>query len=424
MNVKKHSWLNTSVMAVIALLSCVVASAQSFSPRAITFDGAPAYASSALLGASGLAVGRAVDKAGIEAALAKLVDTGLFSDVQYEVANNAVHFHLQPVEAQQLLPVAYANLVFDTSAAWTTAVMKRVPLFNGAVPVHGTMQAEVERALEAALRDRGVKAIVQSTLHSTQGEAMAVEYMIVSPKVIVGALDIDHAAFETEASLAAVRARSAGQPYAESTSGPGLRRSLVEAYQDLGYLDVVIAPVTHGKARIAADEISVDLHSAVTEGPRYRIGKIALPTPAPPIDDAVLERATLIKTGAYASRVNVLGSIARLNEVYHVVGYLDAEVTAEPSKDAATGIVGYTFASHVGPRYRFRNLIITGLSEDSSTALRQSWKLPVGAAYNGLEVAKYLQSPLARTACGAKKLAATLTPERRGTQVDVTLDCR
>ena len=163
---------------LVLLLFCLSAAGQSFTFRTIRFEGAPQYTSAQLLSMAGLELGKTISQAELTAALEKLDATGLFSSIDYKTAGPALNIVLVPMAARQARPPHFNNFVFDTPAGLDAKLRARVPLFTGSIPINGDLQAKVERALEAILKDEGVTATVTSI-----GTATGVlDYSIASPR--------------------------------------------------------------------------------------------------------------------------------------------------------------------------------------------------------------------------------------------------
>ena len=269
------------------LLACASAFGQSFTFRTITFEGAPQYTQADLLSMCGLVPGKTLSQAELDIALHKLDDTGLFTSIDYKSEGPALHIKLVPEAGHQARTLHFNNFVFDTPAELDTKLRARVPLFTGTVPVVGDLQAKIERALESILKDEGITATVAS-LGSASG---TLDYSITSPPVVVGKVSVTGVDFGLSPNLTAIRGRFQGQEYLEGTSGESLRSNLLDAYQDLGFVDFSSAPVTHEKPVVMPARITVDLTGSATPGALYHVANVALPPVAPGVSAAELAAA-------------------------------------------------------------------------------------------------------------------------------------
>jgi hypothetical protein len=113
--------------------------AATYAPKGIVFTGADQYKPADLISITGLTPGKLVTSEEVDAAMQRLVDTGLFSDMRYTVNDQALTFMLTPVAGDQLLAARYKNFVWWSDEELTALVHARIPLFTGHVPVTGTL---------------------------------------------------------------------------------------------------------------------------------------------------------------------------------------------------------------------------------------------------------------------------------------------
>ncbi|WP_221312704.1 POTRA domain-containing protein [Granulicella aggregans] len=102
---------------LLLLLSALHLMAATYAPSKLVFTGADQYKAADLTTVTGLTPGKQVTTEEIDAAMQKLVDTGLFSDMRYTVNGQALTFMLTPVAADQLLTARYKNFVWGPTAS-------------------------------------------------------------------------------------------------------------------------------------------------------------------------------------------------------------------------------------------------------------------------------------------------------------------
>ena len=121
----------------------------------------------------------------------------------------------------------------------------------------------------------------------------------------------------------------------------------------------------YAKAQIAVTRqvgCHVDLHVAVTLGPRYKIAPDPLPTPRTSSRSTTASRSSKTRSGT----VNTVGGVyieyrlvralRELERRYHDAGWLDAKIDApQPTYDVA-GKVSITVPVTAGPRFRIGNV--------------------------------------------------------------------
>lgn len=403
--------------AALVLALPVGLSGQSFIPRTIRFEGAPQYQQTDLLAASGLAPGKSVTQADLDAATQRLGDLGIFSDITFATSGTALTFNMVPISGKQMRPVVLTNFVLCSREELLAAVKKQVPLFTGEVPIAGGMQEMVERALEEFLKQHGI----QATVAFIRGPA-GLDYSIATPPVRIASVNVQGADFDGDAALKAIRARFVGVDYVEQTSGDALRKNLMDAFADEGFADASVTPIVHGPAQVAADAITVALTGAATPGLLYRVAKLTLPPPAPGVATDDIAKAVQLKVNEPASRILLLSTQARLTNAFERHGYLDAATTVTPVKDASAHTFSYAFMETPGEVYHLRALLTKGMSPQQAGAAASAWKLAPGAVYEGSTVALFMRDAGGKL-CNGRPVTVSRVAERATHQVDVLLSC-
>ena len=404
----------------LLLLAAASASAQTLTPKTIVFDGAPQYAPADLLALSGLSPGKVISKEDIETAMHHLDDSGLFAAIQYTTGDFVLRFQLEPTAADHMRRVAFTNFAWYTTAELNAAIHSKLPLFTGVVPIDGDMSGKVTLALEAILKNRGIDATVKS-IGSSGG---ALDFGITSPRVVVGNLLVEDARLGSDPSLTAVSSRVAGSDYVEGISGEALRKNLSDAYLDLGFLDETVGPISHAIPRIERDRIAVDLTGTAKLGQQYKVSRLVEPGPSGGVTANELDGAMQLRTGAIASRIELLSTVLRLQRAFTNHGFLDATITVEPSKDESSHMIAYTFMDVPGELYRMRKLGFgAGTTSAQQSQLTQSWKLAKGAAYEAVLIARSVGVSPANTMCSGKPVSVELLPDRATHEVDINLAC-
>ena len=285
------------IQARVLLLLCslgwaMTAPGQTFTPQSISFEGAPQYGQADLLRMSGLAPGKQLTAADIDAAMQRMDATGLFAGIRYGTANGVLRFELEPMAGAKVRRARYGNFVMFKPEELTAEVRQRLPLFDGTVPVTGGMQKDIEQALSAVLKAHGIDATVTS-IGATDG----VDYSIQTPPVLVGKVNVEGVNLGSNANLETIRKRVEGSEYSEEYSGKALAENLVDAYRDLGYVDIVVDQVTHGAPSVEPNRIVVDLVGSARTGPRYTVAKLGLPAGVPGVPQGEIEGAMQLKVG-------------------------------------------------------------------------------------------------------------------------------
>ena len=129
----------------------------------IEFSGLDRLKPEDALAKSGLAVGQTADVDAIDAAAARLMESGLFKNLSYSIKgttdNATLTFKVEELKGG--LPVVFDNFVWFTDEELAEAVRKRVPTFSGVVPEEGNAGEQIKGALEDLLRERKLQGTVQ-----------------------------------------------------------------------------------------------------------------------------------------------------------------------------------------------------------------------------------------------------------------------
>jgi outer membrane protein assembly factor BamA len=148
-----------------ALFFCVLsqaALAQTYTPKQILIKGADGMDTQQLIDITALKPGP-MTRQEIKAAMQRLADTGFFTDLNYTVSSDALILTLTPSSSAQFVPVRYTNFVWWTPSELTTLIQARVPLYQGKLSLKGSMLDQVEAALVAILKQKGIDAEVHIT---------------------------------------------------------------------------------------------------------------------------------------------------------------------------------------------------------------------------------------------------------------------
>lgn len=374
-----------------ALAACVVISlplaAQQFLPKKIVFSGTT-LDQGALLAASGMKPGVTIGPPEIRAAAQKLLDTGLFSNVQYTFDGQTLLYSLTP--ATGLEPAVYANFPWWDSASLTEAVAGKVPLFHGEVPPESGMQQQVVDALTALLAEKGVQAQVTAVPMTSlgSGSTSGVEFEITSPPVQIGDVSfsgVDPAFAQT---VDAVAKAAAGQDFDGSTEAT-LAVALNAVYHRQGYLSESLTEFTHGQPQLSGGKVLIPITAAVVAGPQFRVGSITL-AGTTLLSTADLDKLSQLHSGDVADEDLLHGTLARISSAYKANGYMNAQIQAPPSLDPSTHTVNYAIAVEPGPLFHMGMLTLVGLNDRQRNDVLRIWPLHPGDVYNEIEVASFL----------------------------------
>jgi outer membrane protein assembly factor BamA len=360
-----------------------------FTPQKIVFKGAPGYRDSDLAKVFGLTPGKPVGEAEIQPGLERLSEIGLFSDMQYLVNDLSLTVTLVPQPAKTMLPAVFSNFVLFAPGELEPLLEARVPLYQGEIPIAGTLQQSVQDALVAILQEKGFAGATVESLPSGNPPS-AIAFSITNPPVLVRAVHVDGVSGLAHAKVDEVMEAFAEQPY-ERESEDAVRKRLEDSYKDLAFLDIAVEPPARSKPIVEPSRILIDLTTTVQEGAQYRLSRLDLPV-TPLISAADVAKAAELKPGDLATRIGLLATGSRIARQFRRRGYLDAKFTAKSEKDSATHAVVFTLLADPGPPYHLKSVKVLGLNPQQQSEFDANWKLTPGALYNEEYVASFLKS--------------------------------
>ena len=386
-------------IAVLALFGALPrpASAQTYDPKSIRFvstDPSQHLDSTELLRISGLQQGVALTKEEIDAALQKLGDSGAFIDLSYTVNATALTIKLTPAPGGEPLPIRFVNFAWWDHDELLKILEQRIPLFHGTLPLQGNQTGEVEDALVALLREKGVPDAHVTALPSsdTPGEAMnAVALSISSPSILVGQVHFDGAVPVLAEKFTTLAQTLADRNFDLREVNTIIHDSTQTIFDDAGYLDAKNDPPIFAPPRKDLAGYVVDVQVPLHPGALYQIGSIAIHA-EPPLTDSDLRAVLPFKTGDPSSSSGIRNAVSALAHVYGDYGYLQARASATLDKNVSNHTVNYSFTFSPGAPFRLASIDASAFPTELQQEFSSLWHVAPGAL-----VDKSLQTNLRNT---------------------------
>jgi outer membrane protein insertion porin family len=163
----------------------------------------------------------------------------------------------------------------------------------------------------------------------------------------------------------------------------GLDQDLLRRfYERSGYPDIQLL---NTEAELAPDRSSFYLTFVIDEGPRYRIGHVAIVSHLPHLDGATLRSDLQLARGDYYNGDAITQTVQAITSAVQGRGYAFVQVTPIKTKRVnARGqhIVDLTFDITEGPRVFVERIEITGNSRTEDKVIRREFQLAEGDAFN------------------------------------------
>ncbi len=338
-----HLTMRTPIRTLtsLLLLTCLAASAQTYTPRQIRIDAPPSVNLPEALHLAALPSGQPLTKQQIESGLQRLANTGLFSEISYTVNSDALVIKLTPSASSQLQPVHLANFVWWQPAQLESLLEASVPGYRGQLPLAGTLTDQVEAALVSLLRAKGINATVDAI--QSGRSAGSVTLLITRPSILIDQVNLENQLPELNRPLKFFADSLHSQDLDLAEASKAIHENVTRIYRNAGYLDASVTPPTYSAPHKDLFNYAVDLTSTIQPGELYTIRSITLP-PTPPVSSAELETAASLTVGAPASADALRHAQSEINLLYIKDLYLESITSVAVSQDAASHTVAYTFS--------------------------------------------------------------------------------
>jgi outer membrane protein assembly factor BamA len=380
-----------ALVVLCLLIPTLRTSAQSFQLPPISFTGVPALSQADLLKVSGLHPGATATQTDIQAAAQHLSDTGLFADIRFESNSTGLVFALNPIPAENSLPASFTNFVWWSPAELKSALVARVPLYTGIVPLNGNLQNAIIAALKAMVAEKGVTANIVTIAQSDHPGATptSIAFAIESPPIRVQSLTLVRASPTMQTRLEKVIKDQTGQPFETNITRQTIASELTTAYHDNGYLDMAVVSISQAPPQVTPAGVGLAMTATINEGPPYSLFLLTWPG-SDVISSADFNKQVKMKPGDVASEAALRQSLSIIANAYFLKGFQDAKIQAPPTFDHLGHHVSYTIAVVPGPQYRIHAIKTVGLSDAQQKQFSSAWGMNSGDIYDATYVNSFL----------------------------------
>ena len=316
--------------------------------------------------------GDRVDERMAAQAVRQLFKSGLFDDVELRERDGVLHVYLKerPVIAKVEIE---GNEEIPTEQLQDA--LKGVGLATGRV-FNRSLLARIQRELEQQYYTLGKYSVeVKPEVTPTPEGGVVVkiriregEEVLIRDINIVGNRAFDDATLLRRFQLKPYRGE--GPRGASKYSRPKLAGDLERLrayYLDRGFINFAIdaTPIT-----ISPDKRDVFITIDVTEGERYRLGKVILAGDLV-VPQAELYRLIDLREGEFFSRKKITAATQAISDRLGEEGYAFANVAVDPQVDEATRTVDLTLVVDPGRRVYARRITFTGNARTQDEVLRR-----------------------------------------------------
>ncbi len=392
----------------------------------VDFSGLQRYKSEQLITISGLSLGQTVDVDAFEAAADRLINTGLFKNLnyRYSVESDQAEIVFQVEEVKWTVPVIFDNFIWFTESEIRGAVGQEVPSFDGTAPNEGKVLDSITRVLERLLQSRQLQyEIDYKPAYDWGGKNKKHVFSVKGLRLALCNLHFPGASAVSESELIKSSKQLFSEEYSHSFVSDFVANNLIPIYRKRGHLRVrlhqpVAAPDTPPNCKEG-----VSLSIKVEEGPAYLWGKPEL-AGNEGLSVKVLESLIGMKPGEMADGLKIDSGIEAIRETYTKNGFITARITLASNFDDGTATVFYRISIDEGDQYRMGRIIVSGLPEKEAERIRKKWKLKEGDIYDGFYVAEFLKKTIftdPKLRNSLKGLKVSVKPDKETHNVDVSM---
>src|SRR5262252_7586782 len=184
-------------MRRLALLLCLVLPAMShaatrFHLVRVVVTGSTRYTQDDVAKATGLIINSPVTQDDLQAAANRLGTSGAFASVEFLFkmvagTRDGVEADFTVKDAAKMLPAAFENFVWFSDSDLQRALHQALPLFDGSLPLSGTMADDLKAALVRLQTEKGLPADVSYVLFAEIGQPPSVyKFKVENANIKVG----------------------------------------------------------------------------------------------------------------------------------------------------------------------------------------------------------------------------------------------
>ncbi|HEY2459337.1 MAG TPA: POTRA domain-containing protein [Candidatus Acidoferrum sp.] len=392
-----HPVSKNSLLLFFALTFCATAYAQTPAPATsplheIHFDGLKTLQEPQVIPLSGLEIGAQVGRDTLQSAADRLVQSGLFSKVNYNFQTPPSGVILTfRVEESPRIPAYFDNLPWFSDSELNDAIAKKLPFYKGTLPNGGTVLSQAADALSEFTEARGLGPIEHQIIGNPVGDGTVHQFHIEGAALQIAKMEFSDPALASSKVVQAHLPEIVGKPYSRIAIDVFLLEQIRPVYQRQGYLQAKLGPP---EVRLTGDPNQklpkeIPVFVPVVPGPLYHWKSVDWQGNS--LISTVTLSATLhLKPGDVADGMAIEAGWDQIREDYAQRGYLDAAVDPAPAYDDQAHTVSYTVRINEGKPYHYGSMTITGLSATAEKRLRDSWPISAGEVFDKAKYEAFL----------------------------------
>jgi outer membrane protein insertion porin family len=334
---------------------------------------------------SRLSIGSAVGKQELQAAADRLVQTGLFSNVNYafQSKEDGLYLTFKLVEAPRI-PAYFDNIPWFSDGELADAIRKVLPFYDGTLPEGGATVDQAASILTDLIASRGMNTKVEyQVISNPLGEGTVQEFRIADVVLQIAKIEFGDPALASSKELQQHLGEVQGKTYSRMVIDLFLAEQVKPIYLQKGFLRAKLGPpeirLSGNPNQKLPDHIPIFV--PITPGPAYR-WKGAQWSGNAALSGFTMNALIGIKDGDVANGMAIEAAWTRVQEEYGHRGYLEAKVEPVAEFDDQTHTVSYRINISEGRVYKFGKLVLTGMSPTGEKRLRAAWPILTGDVFD------------------------------------------
>ena len=362
--------------------------------RELHADGSEILSEEQIVSLTRLQPGSQVGKNDLQAAADRLVQSGLFSKVNYSFQTRGtgvlVTYH---VEESPRIPVYFDNIPWFADSELSKAIRKTIPFFDGTLPEAGAAVDQASDAVKELLSSRGLQVSIEHTvIANPTGEGNVQEFHVEGSSVQIAKVEFGDASLSASKAVQQHLSELQGKAYSRMTIDLFLTEVVRPVYLQQGYLQAKLGPpevrLSGNPNQKFPDRISV--YVPVTPGPVFHWKQVHW-TGNTVISEFTLNKLLGSKSGDVADGMETDAGWDRVREEYGHHGYLEAKLDPVPAFDDQARTVSYTVSVQEGIEYHFGKMVLTGLSLAGERKLYAAWPIASTNVFDKTKFEEVLQ---------------------------------
>jgi outer membrane protein assembly factor BamA len=357
----------------------------------ISVSGNSRFASTDVIAASGLHLGQSASSAEFDAAVTRLMETGIFRSANYRYdpkssgGKTGYALTLLIGEDSQTGGVLLDFPGVDSRAFWEE-LRKSSPLIRPEMPANSRAEAYYRAAIELALKLRGQpQQVVSGSEGDLGGKAMVTIFRPANLPRISGVQFTGNQAISAKTLHDALDRVTIAEEFTERSFSQRVELNLRPLYEEKALLAVKFgAPniVTNPPGAVAVT-VSVE------EGPPWKLGKVTIQGD-PKAED--LYRAGRFPAGKLATSLAMNTAVNDMQNFLKKDGFIAVRSKVNRNFHAENTTVDLAIDVARGPQFSFGELQINGLPDSLRVEVASLCKIPSGAPYDQPYLKDYLRS--------------------------------